>query len=251
MIDGTEAIKYHIDAIIPGLSRRIDIELAKTGDAFTRKLDTFHNTLEHTIKNNLDTFLQPSLQLKPYTGPPEMMMTSTHAGQSRNISLSQEARRAPQRNNVLSKTAETQTLVLCAPQSCNCLTSPRRPQPCGKQRFHTRLKRNRKTLSGQLRVFNYLFQIRVAIDFSQRAFLSDLQIQPSLTVRATVPSDSPAFTLVSGVVHSIETNRNSNVEEFQVKVQDCLRGLKDLFFSGYACPTDVNSQRNNLIDVRN
>lgn len=176
VFDGTETIKGHIDTAMPDLARKFETELSKTGDALALKPDNFKSTLEIIMNNTVEKSLQPVSQ--PGTAPP--------------------------RDSTSPSTAEPQQTVSLplVSGSCNCFTSTRRMQARRKPCFHTQLKRNRKSLAGGLRIFSYLVQIRVVVEYSQQAFLDDLQIQPNFTIRATVPSDSPAFALVGDIVKS-------------------------------------------------
>lgn len=248
MFDGTEGIKSHIDTALPHLARKFETQLSKTGDALTLRFDSGQTTLENLIKTSLEKPLRPVSQKGFPIGPHEMTANSTVAGHTLNPSSSHATCPGPQRNSTLSGEAEPRQLVSLTPVtgSCDCFRASRRPQARGMPQLHAHLKRDRKTLSGGLRVFSYLVQVRVAIEYSQQAFLNDFQIQPHLTIRATVPSDSPAFTLV----HNIVRNLLSSEEEFRQKVRVCLRDLQDLFSRDQARPTDVDIQGDNLIDVR-
>lgn len=248
IFDGAEVIKSRIDAVAPDLSRMLETEFIKTRDAMSLGFDSLQSMLEHRITSTPETTLH--LVPHPEADASGMVTNSTLEGQSENISPSQAAHLAPQRNGVSSRTSEAQTLVSWAPRDCNCYTSSRRPQNHRKPCFHTNMQRNRKTLSGQLRVFSYLFQVRVAIEYSQRAFLSDLQIQPNFTVRATVSYNSPAFTLVDDIVYRLHEISPPTGEEFQIQVRNCLNELQGLYLSGQAWPTDVEPEGSNLIGVR-
>lgn len=210
--------------------------------------DNLQSMLERRITSTPETSLHPGPHAE--AGSSGMVTNSTLEGQLDNISPSQAAHLAPQRNGVSSRTAEAQTLVSLDPRDCNCYTSSRRPHNRRKPCFHNNMQRNRKTLSGQLTVFSYLFQVRVAIEYSQRAFLSDLQIQPNLTIRATVSWDSPAFTLVLDIVQSIPVISPPTGEELQIQVRNCLNELQGLYLSGQAWPTDVDPEGYNLLGVR-
>lgn len=248
MFDGTEDIKGHIDTALPDLARKFETQLSKTEDALTLRFNSIQTSLENFIKKSLEKPLRPVSQHEFLIVPHEMTGNSTAAGHTLNPSSSHATCPAPQQNSTLSTEAETRQLISLTPitGSCDCLRNSRGPQARGMPHLHAHLKRNRKTFAGGLRVFRYLVQVRVAIEYSHQAFLNEIQIQPNLTIRATVPSDSPAFTLV----HDIVRNLLLPEEEFRQKVRVCLRDLQDLFSRDQARPTDIDIQGDNLMDVR-
>lgn len=198
LLDGTEGIKGHIDNTLPEVAKKFETELSKTGDALTLRLESVQSTLEDLIKNSFEKALQPVSRPELQHNSDKLIGHSTVGSQTMNTSLSQAKCLAPQEDSTSSRAVEPQQLGFSTPvpESCNYNRASRRLQPRGKTYLHTQLKRNRKTLAGSLMIFSYLVQIRVATEYSPRAFLDNLQVQPNFTIRATVPSDPPAFTLV-------------------------------------------------------
>ncbi|KAJ0107794.1 hypothetical protein J7T55_000056 [Diaporthe amygdali] len=89
---------------------------------------------------------------------------------------------------------------------------------------------------------------KIAIEYSQYAFLRSLHIQHNFTIRATVPQGSPAFDLIDGITFNMGSY--STVQSLQRTLQSCLRGLQRLFMEGRAWPTDIeDSTGNNLLHV--
>jgi len=173
---------------LPDVARKFETELSKTGDALTLRLDSVQSTLEDLIKNSLEKALQPVSKPELQHDSDELMGHSTVGSHAMNTSSSQATWLAPREDSTSPRAAEPQQLVFSTPvpETCNYFRASRRLQPRGKTYLHTQLKRNRKTLAGSLMIFSYLVQIRVAIEYSQRAFLDNLQVQPNFTIRATV-----------------------------------------------------------------
>jgi hypothetical protein len=109
--------------------------------------------------------------------------------------------------------------------------------------------RQRRALVGKVKLFNYLFQFQVAVEYSQSALLRSLQIQNNFTIRATVPEGSPAFELIDSTTFNMA--RYTSARALRHGLQACLAGLQRLFMEGRAWPTDIEtSTGNNLLHVR-
>lgn len=109
-------------------------------------------------------------------------------------------------------------------------------------------KRRTHQITGTLKVFNLLLRCKVAVSYSSRAFMKDLQVSPNFTVRSTVDYKSPAFSLLSKTLSSIcwiELSASDMAKELQC----CLRQLHGLFQDGKAWPTDVTPDGATLIYV--
>lgn len=108
--------------------------------------------------------------------------------------------------------------------------------------------RQRRALIGKVKLFNYFFQLQVAVEYSQHAFLRSLHIQNNFTIRATVPEGSPAFELIDDTTFNMA--RYKTAQALRQGLQSCLAGLQRLFMEGRAWPTDIETTTgNNLLHV--
>lgn len=113
---------------------------------------------------------------------------------------------------------------------------------------------NRKYIErrGSLRFFNYVIQFKVAIVYSRRSRLLDVEVRPNFTLRAICSQESPAFRLFLGVADKLLSPQKYAIvkpEQIAAELSRCLLNLQKLFNEGKAWPTDSLLSGSSLLHV--
>ncbi|KAI0841425.1 hypothetical protein F5Y06DRAFT_308245 [Hypoxylon sp. FL0890] len=105
--------------------------------------------------------------------------------------------------------------------------------------------RKKRTISMSLRAFRRQITAICIVEYSHMAWARDWQVRPNLTLRATVPDDSPLFMAIKKVGLGLKSV--STVQELEESFRGCLIKLKQIFANGEGWPTDVDTAGDNLL----
>jgi len=221
-------LSNQISAMVPGMTQTLDSRLAR---------------LDHSIQVRLESLERTTaLALHPYVQS-RLSGITTETADDQVINSTKQVVRFPQvslpefdcccsANAFRNSSSRSSSSTLAHEERC---------------RFSYQ-NRKRHVVIGNLKVFKWLFQFRIGIQYSRRA-ARDLQIQPNFTIRATVGTNSPAFNIVYQTFWAME--KGATAPELRDALQSCLRTLQGLFLERRAWPTDVTELGENLLHVRN
>lgn len=113
--------------------------------------------------------------------------------------------------------------------------------------FNNRKKRT-FSLSLKLQAFQRQITAMWEFEYSQLAWGRDWRINRNLTIRSTVPCNSPAFLAVKKLRSVV--NETTTARELAEIFRDCLLQLQQIFANGEGWPTDIESNGRNLLHVR-
>lgn len=123
---------------------------------------------------------------------------------------------------------------------CQCVTSSSRTHSdtC----IYSFQNKTRRTLVGQIKVFNHIFKYKILVQYSRHIFLRDLEVYPNFTVRATC-NQSPAFSLVAKTFtrNMRRMDQGLALKDLRNDLQTCLVGVQQSFLDHKAWPTDISS----------
>jgi hypothetical protein len=231
-------VQEQIAAIVPDLSQTLESGLSRSEQSLQARMDT----LEAMIRESLDADDNAVSDSTGYIS--SASPTPVLHGTTKKIAISNQIQRTPGSEKSLSMKKPLWELA------CHCAgtTSPAYPVTHATSCHVSLRHRQRRALVGKIRLFNYFFQVQVAIEYSQYAFLRSLHIQHNFTMRATVPQGSPAFDLIDSITFNM--GFYSTTQSLRKSLQSCLQGLQRLFMEGRAWPTDIeDSTGNNLLHV--
>ncbi|KAI1662788.1 hypothetical protein F4813DRAFT_341956 [Daldinia decipiens] len=105
--------------------------------------------------------------------------------------------------------------------------------------------REERTFTRKFRVFRRMITASCKVEYARMNWARDWHVYPNLTVRMTVPVDSPSFL----VIHKARVNlRNiKSIRELEELFKDTLISLKKIFTNGEGWPTDVDEYGWNLL----
>lgn len=223
--------------MVPDLSKSLESGLSKNEQSLQARMDT----LEAMIKESLPT---------DESAVPEsthcIKGSCTATAFSQNLTKELEVTSHVHETAVSEKGSSTTKPLLELKCHCAGSISPAYPVTHATSCHLSFRYRQRRALIGKVRLFNYFFQVQVAIEYSQYAFLRSLHIQHNFTIRATVPQGSPAFDLIDGITFNM--GFYSTAQSLRQNLQSCLQGLQHLFMEGRAWPTDIEDNTgNNLL----
>lgn len=229
-----------------------------------QKVDSRMTRLEESLQNRLEyieTLISSSFQIHHSTtttdcsGPehPDLIQHDLEATNvlrgplAHGLALSTPGMSVPG-DSVVAREASAES----APQSsllnfeCHCpaITSGSHINTC----VYSFRGQKKRTLVGQIKVFHYILNYKIQVQFSRHTFPRDLEIYPNFTIRATRKS-SPAFELLSATALEQFELSPSSAEALSRELQSCLFGIRQTFLHGKAWPTDIDSQGWNLIHV--
>lgn len=230
-------IREQIAAMVPDLSKSLESGLSKSEQSLQARMDA----LEAMIKESLPT---DESAVPESTHCIKESCTATALPQ--NLTKELEVTSHVHETAVSGKGSSTTKPLLELKCHCAGSISPAYPVTHATACHLSFRHRQRRALIGKVRLFNYFFQVQVAIEYSQYAFLRSLHIQHNFTIRATVPQGSPAFDLIDGITFNM--GFYSTAQSLRQNLQSCLQGLQRLFMEGRAWPTDIEDNTgNNLL----
>ncbi|KAI1805162.1 hypothetical protein F4811DRAFT_570343 [Daldinia bambusicola] len=99
------------------------------------------------------------------------------------------------------------------------------------------------TFKSSFRVLRRVITIACRVEYARMNWARDWRVYPNMTVRTTVPQDSPAFAAIYDTSRRLYADMHK-MEEF---FRDCLSRVKLIFMNGEGWPTDVSADGSNLI----
>lgn len=107
--------------------------------------------------------------------------------------------------------------------------------------------RKKRVIVGQARLFNFLLQCKITVQYSRHEFYRDLGISSNFTLRAT-RAESIAFDIVTGTVLKMG---KETPKELRKNLRNSLVSVSQSFIDGHAWPTDISTTGWNLLHVCN
>ncbi|OTA95502.1 hypothetical protein M434DRAFT_202712 [Hypoxylon sp. CO27-5] len=105
--------------------------------------------------------------------------------------------------------------------------------------------RKKRIFTISVRAFRRQIMASCKIKYSQMAWARNWHVNLNLTLRATVPNDSPAFRVIKKVEADMCLITTS--KELEELFRGCIIKLKQIFTNGEEWPTDVNDIGRNLL----
>ncbi|KAI0846645.1 hypothetical protein F5Y00DRAFT_271922 [Daldinia vernicosa] len=134
--------------------------------------------------------------------------------------------------------------VLCdCPKAQHGYSSTRHRKDCP----YSFTNKKKRTFSMSFQAFRRQVIWTWQVEYSPLAWARSWQIQRNLTLRATVPYDAPAFTIMSGISFMLHSRMAITIQEMKSTLQDYLVELQQIFTNGRGWPTDVNESGENLM----
>lgn len=245
----SQDIKAQIAALVPDMSQALEGGVAKGQQSLHARLDS----LECMIKlSSQTTQIQPTSRNQNFLRDNTCTGTSPGDHESFSAVKGSEEEPAPpiytQRASSAGECSLSKSPLWELKCYCAGSISPSYPVTHATSCYLSLRHRQRRALIGKVKLFNYLFQFQVGIEYSQYAFLRSLQIQNNFTIRATVPEGSPAFELIDDTTFNMA--RYTTAKSLRQDLQSCLAGLQRLFMEGRAWPTDIETTTgNNVLHV--
>ncbi|KAH6987109.1 hypothetical protein EDB80DRAFT_782491 [Ilyonectria destructans] len=109
--------------------------------------------------------------------------------------------------------------------------------------FYSLKSRKKRIIVGQARLFNFLLQCKITVQYSRHAFYRDLGISTNFTLRAT-RTGSIAFGIIMGLQRNISWEKPKDLTKI---LRNCLISLRQSFIDGHAWPTDISNAGINLL----
>lgn len=244
----SQDIKAHITSLVPDMSQALEGSVAKSQESLHARLDS----LELMIKSSSQTVHVQTTSRNPKCMNNESCMVFRD---HEHVSVVDATKDEPARPNDTERRPDAGNPSggnSLWELKCHCAgsISPAYPVTHATSCYLSLRHRQRRALIGKVKLFNYVFQSQVGIEYSQYAFLRSLHIQNNFTIRATVPEGSPAFELIDDTTFNMA--RYTTAQALRQGLQSCLAGLQRLFMEGRAWPTDIETTTgNNLLHVRN
>lgn len=113
--------------------------------------------------------------------------------------------------------------------------------------FYSLKNRKRRVIVGQARLFSFLLQCKITVEYCRHMFYRDLHISPNFTLRA-IREESAAFDIVERTAFGLE---KAPPDEVKKRLRNSLISVRQLFMDGHAWPTDISTTGMNLLHVRN
>ncbi|KAI2777459.1 hypothetical protein F4815DRAFT_295249 [Daldinia loculata] len=107
--------------------------------------------------------------------------------------------------------------------------------------------REERTFTKSFRAFRRMITISCKVEYARMNWARDWHVYPNLTVRMTVPPDSPAFDVIRRAGNNL--CHIKSIRELEDLFKDSLISLKRIFTNGEGWPTDVNEDGWNLLHV--
>lgn len=232
-------IQEQIAAMIPDLSKTLESGISKSEQSLQARMDILEAMIRESLPTDESTVLDSTRCIKGTLPAPTLLQPSI-----RKLEGTSQVKETEVSGKGSSTTKPLWEL------KCHCAgsISPAYPVTHATSCHLSFRHRQRRALIGKIRLFNYFFQVQVAIEYSQYAFLRSLHIQHNFTIRATVPQGSPAFELIDGITFNM--GFYFTAKSLRQNLQSCLQGLQRLFMEGRAWPTDIeDTTGNNLLHV--
>lgn len=225
--------------MIPDLSKTLESGLSKSEQSLQSRMDILEAMIKESLPTDEISAPDSTRCIKGSCTAPALFQAPTG-----------KVEVASQRQETAGPGKGSTTTRSLWELKCHCAgsISPAYPVTHATSCYLSFRHRQRRALIGKIRLFNYFFQVQVAIEYSQYAFLRSLHIQHNFTMRATVPQGSPAFDLVDGITFNM--GFYSTAQSLRKNLQSCLQGLQRLFMEGRAWPTDIEDNTgNNILHV--
>lgn len=233
----------YLSRTIQDQDRRTSQYLSQFMPTLSRTMDDKLGIFEHNVQDRL-LLLETAVLSAP------QKYKDHESSEAKSLTLvSGVSSNSPHEKRILEdltyKTRKPDILGLVSPTlNCPCPSVEKRGH-----RMNCRLafsSTRHKELRGSLRFFNYLIHYKVAITYSRRFCLLNVEVYPNFTMRAICSLDSPTFQLLLDSVRRLGWPREHSTvkpEHIDYELSTCLLSLRE------AWPADVLLSGTSLLHI--